>query len=123
MKLTVKALPVAATALAVLVLALGLSISVAADTPEAGSPSSEEVIAAFENPVDQAVCAVADAENTVVFVPGFLKTQGGSSCHSCTSSAQCQPICGGEIGFDFVCHYDSFNCDPSYYGRVCLCFN
>jgi hypothetical protein len=41
-----------------------------------------------------------------------------SGCFQCTSSSQCQPICGGQVGQDFVCHYEP-SCGSR---RYCLCF-
>lgn len=49
--------------------------------------------------------------------PAFAAAAARSSCTSCSSAIECKPICGGEVGFDFVCHR---NLDCGRF-RVCIC--
>lgn len=65
-------------------------------------------------------CAVPQADEVLQPAAVRLAAGGasGATCNYCSSSSECQPICGGEVGFDFVCHFDKF-CGP---WRVCICF-
>lgn len=99
----------------------------ATDGAPAPPPAADEPVAAVEIPVADAVpVAEQDAEPDTVsqdylgtsFLT-FLANAGAqvsASCIFCSSSSQCQPICGGVPGFDFACIYD-FDCEH----RTCVC--
>lgn len=85
-------------------------------TVEAGTP------ALLEPPANEAyaACAIPQAEGMQPPAAVPLAAGGGRglTCNYCSSSSQCQPICGGQVGSDFVCHFDEA-CGP---WRVCICF-
>jgi hypothetical protein len=100
-------------------LALGSGVVAWAQNPpraEAAVPVALEPLA-NEAP---ASCAVPQTERVQPPAAVALAASGGHgfTCNYCSSSSQCQPICGGQVGSDFVCHYDEA-CGP---WRVCICF-
>jgi len=88
------------------------------------APTASAVAApSLDLPTDEgaAACAVQEDSPLMNSVQKELAAAGGGgggSCNYCSSSSQCQPICGGQAGWDFACHFSPY-CE---FGRVCICF-